>query len=203
MTEARARVDRAAAVRRALVRLVAERGFHGASMGAVAKEAGVATGTAYVHYASKEELVYATYLEVKRELMGAAAAAVETDAPGPGSGGASGPASVSGRDRFARMWRAAYEHLAEHPDHARFLVQVDASPFGGPAHERATASDGDPLLAVPAVAALMQEFAPLPPRVLFDLALGPVLRLVAAGEELPAADLPRLTEACWRAVTRD
>lgn len=189
-----ARVDRAAAVRRALVRLVAERGFHGASMGAVAKEAGVATGTAYVHYASKEELVYATYLEVKRELMGAAAAAVGTSAS---------DAAGSGRDRFARMWRAAYEHLAEHPDHARFLVQVDASPFGGPAHQRATASDGDPLLAVPAVAALMQEFAPLPPRVLFDLALGPVLRLVAAGEELPETDLPRLTEACWRAVTRD
>ena len=41
--------DRPAAIRRALRDLVAERGFHGASMGAVAKEAGVAAGTAYVH----------------------------------------------------------------------------------------------------------------------------------------------------------
>ena len=53
-------MDRPAAIRRALRDLVAERGFHGASMGAVAKEAGVATGTAYVHYESKDELVYAT-----------------------------------------------------------------------------------------------------------------------------------------------
>jgi AcrR family transcriptional regulator len=43
------KADRAAAVRAALRTLVAERGFHGASMGAVAREAGVATGTAYVH----------------------------------------------------------------------------------------------------------------------------------------------------------
>jgi len=34
-------------------------GFHGASMGAVAREAGVATGTAYTHYASKDDLVLA------------------------------------------------------------------------------------------------------------------------------------------------
>ena len=64
-------VDRPAAIRRALRNLVAERGFHGASMGAVAKEAGVATGTAYVHYESKEELVYATYLEIKAGLSAA------------------------------------------------------------------------------------------------------------------------------------
>ncbi|MGZ4707901.1 MAG: TetR/AcrR family transcriptional regulator, partial [Acidimicrobiales bacterium] len=58
-------VDRAAAVRAALRTLVARNGFHGASMSAVAAEAGVGTGTAYVHYASKDELVLATYLEVK------------------------------------------------------------------------------------------------------------------------------------------
>ena len=69
------RPDRAAAVRAALRKLVAERGFHGASMSAVASEAGVATGTAYVHYASKDELVHAAYLEAKRELGAAAVAA--------------------------------------------------------------------------------------------------------------------------------
>ena len=52
----------------ALRALVAERGFHGASMSAVASAAGVATGTAYTHYASKDELVLAAYLETKAEL---------------------------------------------------------------------------------------------------------------------------------------
>lgn len=49
--------DRAAAVRAALRSLVARNGFHGASMSAVAREAGVATGTAYTHHASKDELM--------------------------------------------------------------------------------------------------------------------------------------------------
>ena len=38
-------IDRAAAVRSAMRALVARNGFHGASMSAVASEAGVATGT--------------------------------------------------------------------------------------------------------------------------------------------------------------
>ena len=69
-------VDRAALVRDALRRVVAERGFHGASMSAVAKAAGVATGTAYVHYESKDELVIAAYLELKQQLGLIAAAAI-------------------------------------------------------------------------------------------------------------------------------
>ena len=65
---AAAPTDRAAAVRAALRSLVARNGFHGASMNAVAREAGVATGTAYTHYASKDELVLATYRETKTAL---------------------------------------------------------------------------------------------------------------------------------------
>ena len=57
-------IDRPAAIRLALRDLVADRGFHGASMSDVARRARVAVGTAYVHYESKEELVYATYLAV-------------------------------------------------------------------------------------------------------------------------------------------
>ncbi|MEN8234376.1 MAG: helix-turn-helix domain-containing protein [Actinomycetota bacterium] len=94
-------MDRPAAIRRALRDLVAEHGFHGASMSAVAETAGVATGTAYVHYASKEELVYATYLEVKRELSDAVMGKVNVEA--------------DPRDRYRQIWMAAYDHLSEQP----------------------------------------------------------------------------------------
>ena len=57
--------DKAAAVRSALRRLVAERGLHGTAMAAVAAEAGVATGTTYVHYRSKDDRLVAAYLELK------------------------------------------------------------------------------------------------------------------------------------------
>lgn len=187
MSPVEAGVDRAASVRSALRRLVATHGFHGASMSAVAREAGVATGTAYVHYASKDELVLAAHLEAKRALGTAAMAAVDPDAPP--------------RDRFMAMWDAALDHLLAHPDDARFLQQFDASPYAGEAHARAVAVDDDPFMVEagrPDVATLL---VPLPPEVLYDLALGPVVRLAAAGRRLPDADRDALATACWRAIT--
>lgn len=197
MSPVRADVDRAGAVRAALVRMVAQHGFHGASMGAVAKEANVGTGTAYLYYASKDELVYATYLEVKRDLVQAAVGQLDPALPA--------------RERFTQLWRGAYEHLAGDPDRARFLIQVESSPFATPARDRAmaidgvaidgVALDGDPLLAVPTMTELVEHFVALPLPVLYDLAVGPILRLIASGTDLDIAILPILIEACWRAVT--
>jgi len=42
-------------------------GFHGTSTAAIAREAKVATGTLFHHFATKETLIEALYLEVKRE----------------------------------------------------------------------------------------------------------------------------------------
>ena len=58
-------------------------GFHGASIGAVAREAGVATGTAYTHYASKDDLVLAAYCETKAQLAAAAMNSLDDSAPAP------------------------------------------------------------------------------------------------------------------------
>ena len=186
-TARRSEVDRARAVRIALRRLVAEGGFHGASMNAVAKAAGVATGTAYVHYQGKDELVIAAYAETKRELGLAAVGAVDPDAPP--------------HERFASMWLALHSHLAANPDDARFLVQVEHSPYLALAHERASAPSDDPLLAAAAAPDLATLLAPLPPEVLWELGLAPAVRLVAAGTGLTNEQLSATAEACWRAVT--
>lgn len=184
----RGSTDRAGAVRTAFTSLVARKGLHGASMGAVAALAGVATGTAYVHYASKEDLLYAAYLAVKRELGLAATGAVQADAPP--------------RQRFEQLWQGVHDHLAADRDRARFLVQVDASPYAKAAHERAMAVDGDPLLAAAAAPDMVERFVPLPPSVLYDLAIGPVVRLVAGGPDLDPDTLATLRQACWQAITR-
>ena len=179
-------MDRAAAVRRALVRMVAAGGFHGASMAAIAREAGVATGTAYVHYASKDALVHATYLEVKTQLVGAAVARIVPES--------------SPRDRFEQLWGGALDHLAEEPDRARFLMQVEVSPFATVAHEAASATQADPWVSSPALLDLVAHLVPLPLPVLFDLAIGPVIRLVGAAGGVDPALRPLLVESCWRSV---
>ena len=51
--------------------LFAARGFHGASMPALATAAGVGSGTPYRHFESKEALVNALYRRTKEQLMGA------------------------------------------------------------------------------------------------------------------------------------
>ena len=181
-------VDRAAAVRQAMRTLVGEHGFHGASMSAVAAEAGVATGTAYTHYASKDELVLAAYRETKAEL--AAAATSDLDR-------AAGPA-----ERFKLLWLAAYRHLAANREQALFLLQVDCSPYRDKAHEAVLADGDDPLLREAASADIAARLLPLPLEVLYELGLAPAVRLAASGIELGGEELGAVAEACWRAVTR-
>jgi AcrR family transcriptional regulator len=179
--------DRAAAVRRAMRVVVAERGFHGASMSTVAQEAGVATGTAYTHYASKDALVIAAYCETKAEVGRAATADLDEQLPPD--------------ERFQALWLAYHGHLRAHPDQARFLLQVEHSPYRGPAHQAASAVEGDPLLEQVARPDLMALLLPLPEDVLYDLALGPAVRLAASEQELDAGQLAEIAAACWRAVT--
>lgn len=180
-------VDRPAAIRRALRDLVAERGFHGASMGAVAKEAGVATGTAYVHYDSKEELVYATYLELKSELSTAVLADFDASAP---------PA-----ERWRHFMSTAYDFLAREPQRARFLTQLEESPYYEEAHSRLLAA-GDPLAEMGQSKDLLDLLVPLPYEVIYALSFGVPVRLIAAGVQLKPDEVDLLVDATWRAVAR-
>lgn len=181
-----ASVDRPAAIRLALRDLVAERGFHGASMGAVAKRAGVAAGTAYVHYESKEELVYATYLEIKRELSDTVLPEVDLDAPP--------------RARFIQLWTAVYRHYRNEPARAAFLAQLEASPYYAEASRRLEQS-GDRLLEEASRSDLMALLVDLPMDVIGSLSLGVAVRLAASDIELTDEQLATAAEACWRAVT--
>ena len=180
-------VDRPAAIRRALRNLVAERGFHGASMGAVAREAGVATGTAYVHYESKEELVYATYLELKTELSAAVLAGFDERAEPD--------------KRWRHLLTGAYEFLSEEPERARFLSQLEESPYYEEAHSRWLAL-GDPLAEMGLSEDLKDLFVPLPHEVIYALSFGVAVRLIAGGVQLKPEEIDLLVDATWRAVTK-
>ena len=178
-------IDRPAAIRRALRDLVAERGLHGASMGAVAKEAGVAAGTAYVHYESKDELVYATYLEVKAELGEAVLAALDP--------------SLGIEEQLVVIFSAIYRHLEEEPERALFLNQLEVSPYYPIAKER-LAEQGDPLSEQGAAAMAAGHFVDLPPEVIYAFTFGIAVRLAATGVELDDEALEAVARASLRAV---
>lgn len=177
--------DRPAAIRRALCNLVAHNGFHGASMSAVAQEAGVATGTAYVHYASKQDLVYATYLEIKRDLGDAVLGQVNLDA--------------DPRERYRQLWIGIYRYLQGEPERARFLTQLEESPFHESAHEM-LAEEGDRLLEEGARADLEDLFVDLPMAAVHLLSAGTAVRLVSAGIALSDEEVETFADATWRAI---
>lgn len=180
----RTQIDRSALVRRAMVEVIAERGLYGASMSLVARHAGVATGTAYVHYDSKEDLLIAAFLEVKATLAEAGLDGVDTVA--------------EPREVFGRIWRNCHDHLAADPATAQFLFQVEASPIRKATHD--ALADDDPLRrAAEAIAPVLVD---LPLDVLYDLSLGAAVRLVASGTRLDPDQLEVVIESCWRAVHR-
>jgi AcrR family transcriptional regulator len=154
-------------------------------MSAVAANAGVATGTAYTYYSSKDELVLAAYIETKAQLAAAATAGIE--------------AGADASERFRSLWVASYRHLAANPDHARFLLQVDHSPYRAAAHEAALAG-GDPLVAQAATPDIAARLLPLPLEVIYELGLAPAVRLAASGLPLTARQLDEIAAACWRAI---
>jgi len=156
-------------------------------MSAVAAEAGVASGTAYVHYESKDDLVLATYLEIKAELGEAVLVGYDAAAP---------PA-----DRYRHLVRGAYAHLHAEPDRARFLTQMEESPFHAAAHERLV-EQGDRLAEEAMRPDIVEVLVELPAQVVYLMSLGVVVRLVAAGSALTDGELDVLVESTWRAISR-
>lgn len=178
------RVDRAALVRRAMIELVAEKGIHGASMSQVAERAGVATGTAYVHYESKEELLIAAFVEAKSQIGAVVVHDLDLSAPP--------------QETFSSVWTRLYEYLRGDPHVARFLTQLDESPLRTRAHE--ALADDDPMVQLGEHMA--SHLVDLPVEIIYELGLAPAVRLVSSDTELDEERLSRVIDSCWRAIHR-
>jgi hypothetical protein len=131
--------------------------------------------------------VLATTLESKRDRGEAARTGDDREAPP--------------RERFRQMWFGIYRYLAAEPDRARFLVQVDSSPYASRAHELATSATDDPVMVEAARTDMLACLTPLPLVVLYDLGIGPAVRLAANGVVLDDVNLDAVADAAWRAIT--
>ncbi len=103
------------AIFRATLKVVLERGFSGMKMSEVAREASIATGTLYLYFQDKDDLINRLYLHLKkiqaqRYLEGYAA-----DAPFlPG---------------FRTIWFQVFRQSLHNPEESAFLEQYYRSPF--------------------------------------------------------------------------
>lgn len=59
--------EKRCSIKRAVVQLILEEGFHGASVSKIAKAAGISPATVYIYYENKEEMLKDIYLEYAEE----------------------------------------------------------------------------------------------------------------------------------------
>jgi AcrR family transcriptional regulator len=107
--------DKKQAVLDAMLALVVSNGFHGTPMSLVAKEAGVAAGTIYHYFDSKEAVLNELYSLLKAHM---GAALLQADQP-------DGPFKT----RFFRFWHNLFGYFTEHPKEFMFLEMYANSSY--------------------------------------------------------------------------
>jgi AcrR family transcriptional regulator len=175
---------------RAAVGIVARDGLAAATTAAIAAEAGVAEGTLYRHFDSKDDLLIAAYRQMKNEVFVLAAEGVDTSLPPP--------------ERLKRTWKAIY--LAYRADRdafafgARFAESALAEREGG----EAARSIGKIVVDLRRAGVASCDFKNLPADLLGNLFLAPISYLLKAeikGRKWTDAELDAASTAVlagWR-----
>jgi AcrR family transcriptional regulator len=103
------------AIFKATLKLVLREGFTALKMSDVAKEAGIATGTIYVYFESKEDLINQLYLELKKRNAEEFLKGYNAKAPFMAC--------------FEKVWHNYVRAQLQEPEAAAFLEQYYRSPY--------------------------------------------------------------------------
>ena len=107
--------EKRSAILKATMELITEHGFHATPMSMIAKQAGVAAGTIYNYFPSKDVLINQLYTELKEKMGDALLQNNE------GSGNL--------RERFFILYRNLFQYFTQNPEEFMFLEQYSNSPF--------------------------------------------------------------------------
>ena len=179
---------------RAAMGLIAEHGFHGAPMALVAERAGVAAGTIYCYFESKDDLIRETHACLEGQLM----AALIKDYP----------AGESVHRRFLHIGRKLVEYFLASPMEFRFIEQFYNSPYGVAHRREKSLGNWEKNIVIKLFAEALdrQLIKDLPLPILFALMFGPlidvcrdhILEFIVLDEALTE----RTVGACWDGVKR-
>ncbi|MGV3764565.1 MAG: TetR/AcrR family transcriptional regulator [Chitinophagaceae bacterium] len=99
----------------AALKLFVANGFHGTPTSMIAKEAGVAHGTLFHYFKTKDELVVALYIRIKLDMGTCTAPFLEKDIPL--------------KEKLRSIFTASIKWGLEHRDEFQFIEQFHHSPF--------------------------------------------------------------------------
>jgi AcrR family transcriptional regulator len=107
--------DKKTAIMKAALKLFTERGFHGTSTAQISKDAGVATGTLFNYFPTKEDLINSLYFEVKGDLSHAMGEGLETE-------------NIF-KDKLRNIWSNLVRWGVENQEEFLFVGQFCTSPY--------------------------------------------------------------------------
>ena len=185
--------DKRSDIMQAALDLIAEQGFHRTPMAEIAEKAGVAAGTIYRYFESKDLLIN----ELHRELEGKIMKALQEG-------------YLSGRplrERFLYLLRELIRYFITNPFHFRYMEQYYNSPYGISLHrDKLLGKSGNHNILMDIFEQgieqqLLKEF---PKAVLFSLAFGPLISLmrdyIAGFIVMDDPLIEQFTEACWDSI---
>jgi len=173
------------ALLQAALELFAEQGFNSSSTALIAQRAGVATGTLFYHFSSKEELIHELFREVRETIDSKILENISE--------------TMSLRERLVRSLSNLLCYFLEHPAEFKFVEQYHFSPLS----ERCGSlpEENKPVRNVLLLARDQQLVKDVPLLCLEAVAFGPIASLVKehVNRGTPLDDeIVRLTiEACW------
>ncbi len=164
--------DKRKAILDTTLRLITTQGYHATPMSQIAREAGVAAGTIYHYFSSKEELMSQLYAEVKAR-MGAALAEDSNH-------------EMSYKMRFWIFWRNMYNYLKHNEMDFWFLELFAVSPIIKAEDVRASARHYQSVidfLSFGIQKGILREMSPNLMAALIDGQIKTIIRLEIAGHE--------------------
>ena len=182
--------ERRDAILDAALECFVDRGFHGTAMPDIAKKTGIAAGTIYHYFASKEELVNALFRKWKAEIARRVFTAFPQGAPT--------------REQFSVMWREMIAFALAHPAAFAFLELHNHSSYLDA--ESVAADRGLKIFAGAIVQQAQKDgvIKSLDAALLMELVFGAFIGIMRAHWEGRASLTPEQIEAaeqaCWDAV---
>jgi AcrR family transcriptional regulator len=181
--------DKRSALLRAALELFAENGFNASPTSLIAKRAGVASGTLFVHFKNKEELIRELFKEVSAQL---------DDLVWDNS------EDLPFRERFLAAFSQVLRFFLVHPKEFRFGEQYHFSPFCD--SECNTPGDNQKVRELLIQAREQKVIKDLPLVVLESIAFGPIVSLakehanrgISVDEEM----IKEIVQACWDGLER-
>lgn len=107
--------DKKHAIFESTLDLIRDHGFHGATMSLVAKNAGVAAGTIYHYFESKDHLICELYQYNRERVVSVIESSLDD--------------RLSYKDNFMRLWTSLFRFYVREPNVLIFFEQFVNSPF--------------------------------------------------------------------------